>query len=68
MADERNGYARWWQVVAAMVAAGVAVLSFILAREANVVHVDQYRVDQSRIERQLDRIEQKIDGMQGDKH
>ena len=68
MADERNGYARWWHVVAAMVAAGVGVLSFILAREANVVHVDQYRVDQSRIERQLDRIEQKIDGMQGDKH
>ena len=68
MADERNGYARWWQVVAAMVAAGVAVLSFILAREANVVHVDQYRVDQARIERALDRIEQKLDSIQADKH
>lgn len=68
MAEERNGYARWWQVVAAMVASGIAVLTFILAREASVVHIDQYRVDQSRMERQLDRIEQKLDAIQGGKH
>lgn len=68
MPEEKNGYARWWQVVAAMIVAALAIVGFLLAQENKFVHKEEYRIDQTRMERQLDRIEAKLDTMQDVKH
>lgn len=57
----RNGYIRWPGAIVALIASFVAILSFILTQENKFVHTEQYRVDQARTEKQLDRMEEKLD-------
>lgn len=60
---EKNGYMKWWQGIAALVVAALAVLSFLVAQERSVVHLEQYRVDQHDLGARLDRMDAKLDAI-----
>ena len=57
----RNGYIRWHGAIVALIASFFSNLSFNLTQENKFVNTEQYRVDQARTEKQLDRMEEKLD-------
>lgn len=67
MTEKANGNGKWgpreWTALAVAV---LTVVGMVIAAEARFVRLEQYRVDQSRTDRALERIEDKLDELKDD--